>query len=106
MCQRRAQIIIETAVIYSNFPPNTAGSNPVITTDVMNLNLQGETNIKKGNYDHFNVVTVIHQHGEIGFLAPRFSPWYISHLSSPSKQSYPSCLRDMKGGSRFPKAYY
>ena len=38
MCQRRAQITIETAVIYSNFPPNTAESNPVITTDVMNLN--------------------------------------------------------------------
>ena len=38
MCQRRAQIIIETAVIHSNFPPNTAGSNLVITTDVMNLN--------------------------------------------------------------------
>ena len=38
MCQIRAQITIETAVIYNNFPPNTAGSNPVITTDVMNLN--------------------------------------------------------------------
>ena len=38
MCQRRAQITIETAVIYSNFPPNTAESQSVITIDVMNLN--------------------------------------------------------------------
>ena len=44
------------------------------------------------------MVTVIHQHGEISFLAPRLSPWYVSHLSSPSKQLYPSCIfRDMQG---------
>ena len=55
MCQRRAQITIETAVIHSNFPPNTAGSNPVITTDVMNLNTFFKVKqILKRHYDHFN----------------------------------------------------
>ena len=60
MCQSRAQITIETDVIYSNFPPNTARSNPVITTGmittgVMNLNtFKVKQILKKGNYDHFN----------------------------------------------------
>ena len=104
MCQRRAQITIETAVIYSNFPPNIAGSNPVITTDVMNEYLQGETNIfKKANYDHFNKRHALRC---IPLSCTGIKPSLVRFSSLFSQSTTVSIFARHAGGSRFPKTYY
>ena len=134
MCQRQAQITIETAVIHSNFPSNTAGSNPVITTDVMNLNTfkVKQIYIKKAimiiltsdmpSDIYFQIHTfILYWYKTIiltksGNCNPStWGNWFLStstfslvrfSSSSPCKQLYLSCIVRHVGGSRFPKAYY